>query len=115
MRISSFIYVTSNTFFFEISDMGCMSDDMVGYEIGCEKVICLFFKKKNILLFDLSILKCNICFLIFWNSALFLTRNGVQNEKQVWKILEILKINLIFYANILDHMDKVEYMSYKFA
>ncbi|XP_019192763.1 PREDICTED: zinc finger BED domain-containing protein RICESLEEPER 1-like [Ipomoea nil] len=81
VRISGFLYVTSNTFFSEISDLGCMLDDMVNSVSTSKKEMGSHMKQK---------------FEKYWGDP----------EKMNF---------LIFYANILDPRDKIEYMPAQFA
>ncbi|XP_019189846.1 PREDICTED: zinc finger BED domain-containing protein RICESLEEPER 2-like [Ipomoea nil] len=81
VRISGSLYVTSNTFFSEISDLGCMLDDMVNSVSTSEKEMGSHMKQK---------------FEKYWGDP----------EKMNF---------LIFYANILDPRDKIEYMPAQFA
>ncbi|XP_019155962.1 PREDICTED: zinc finger BED domain-containing protein RICESLEEPER 2-like [Ipomoea nil] len=81
VRISGSLYVTSNTFFSEISDLGCMLDDMVNSVSTSEKDMGSHMKQK---------------FEKYWGDP----------EKMNF---------LIFYANILDPRDKIEYMPAQFA
>ncbi|XP_019191058.1 PREDICTED: zinc finger BED domain-containing protein RICESLEEPER 1-like [Ipomoea nil] len=81
VRISGSFYVTSNTFFSEIFDLGCMLDDMVNSVSTSEKEMGSHMKQK---------------FEKYWGDP--------------------KKMNfLIFYANILDPRDKIEYMPAQFA
>lgn len=80
VRISGYLYVTSNTFFSEISDLSCMLDDMIEADSGSEKAMGTQMKNK---------------FEKYWGDP--------------------EKMNcLIFFANILDPRDKVEYMPHQF-
>ncbi|XP_019172864.1 PREDICTED: zinc finger BED domain-containing protein RICESLEEPER 2-like [Ipomoea nil] len=81
VRISGSLYVTSNTFFSEISDLGCMLDDMVNSVSTSEKEMGSHMKQKF---------------------------------EKYWGDPEKMNI-LIFYANILDPRDKIEYMPAQFA
>ncbi|XP_019153569.1 PREDICTED: zinc finger BED domain-containing protein RICESLEEPER 2-like [Ipomoea nil] len=81
VRISGSLYVTSNTFFSDISDLGCMLDDMVNSVSTSKKDMGSHMKQK---------------FEKYWGDP----------EKMNF---------LIFYANILDPRDKIEYMPAQFA
>ncbi|XP_019179230.1 PREDICTED: zinc finger BED domain-containing protein RICESLEEPER 2-like [Ipomoea nil] len=81
VRISGSLYVTSNTFFSEISDLSCMLEAMVNSEQGTEKAMGTQMRNK----FDK-----------YWGDP----------EKMN---------SIIFFANILDPRDKLEYMPHQFV
>ncbi|XP_031099193.1 zinc finger BED domain-containing protein RICESLEEPER 1-like [Ipomoea triloba] len=81
VRIHGSLYVTSNSFFYEISNLSCMLDDMIGSDTSSEKAMRSQMKQKF---------------------------------QKYWRDLEKMNF-LIFYANILDLRDKIEYMPSQFA
>ncbi|XP_031111928.1 zinc finger BED domain-containing protein DAYSLEEPER-like [Ipomoea triloba] len=86
VRISCSLYVTSNSFFSKISDLGCMLDDMITSDTSSEKENCIFAMGSQM----------------------------KQKFQKYWGDPEKMNF-LIFYANILDPRDKIEYMSAQFA
>ncbi|XP_031131905.1 zinc finger BED domain-containing protein RICESLEEPER 2-like [Ipomoea triloba] len=80
VRISGSLYVTSNTFFSEVSDLSCILTGLVGAESDSVKAMGMTMRTK----FDK-----------YW---------GDPNKMNF----------LIFYGNIMDPRDKIEYMPYQF-
>ncbi|XP_019156380.1 PREDICTED: zinc finger BED domain-containing protein RICESLEEPER 2-like [Ipomoea nil] len=80
VRISGSLYVTSNTFFYEVSDLSCLLKNMEEATEDSVKVMGKNMRAK----FD-----------------------------KYWGELEKMNF-LIFYANILDPRDKIEYMPIQF-
>ncbi|XP_031120883.1 zinc finger BED domain-containing protein RICESLEEPER 2-like [Ipomoea triloba] len=80
VRISGSLYVTSNTFFSEVSDLSCILTGLVGAESDSVNAMGMNMRTK----FDK-----------YW---------GDPNKMNF----------LIFYGNIMDPRDKIEYMPYRF-
>ncbi|XP_031127642.1 zinc finger BED domain-containing protein RICESLEEPER 2-like [Ipomoea triloba] len=123
LRISGSLYVTTNNFFSEISDLSCMLSEMMEAESASVNLMGSNMKTKfekywgdpdkmNAIIFYANILDPRDKIIIFYANILD------PRDKIVIFYANILdprdKIAYM-YANILDPRDKIAYMSYQFT